>query len=127
MSHLNKGKAKYILVLALILLLFTITLYGSADGFYNKDFHSYLTTDTIPVKTINAATIDSSKNKNQAVVADSFNRNKIADTNIVVKTDTFSFKTSKEALDAPVVYHADDSMVMYIPEKKIILYGKKPR
>ncbi|MGB4843158.1 MAG: putative LPS assembly protein LptD, partial [Ferruginibacter sp.] len=47
------------------------------------------------------------------------------DTNIVIKTDTFSFRTSKDALDAPVFYHADDSMVMDIPAKKIILYGKQ--
>jgi LPS-assembly protein len=100
MHQLNKGKAKYISVLVLVLLLFTVTLYCSANGFNTGDFHSFLTTDTLPL-------------------------NKIADTNIIVKTDTFSFRSSKDALDAPVVYHADDSMVMDIPAKKIILYGKQ--
>ena len=47
-----------------------------------------------------------------------------SDTTIVV-TDTFNFKTSKDSLNAPIVYHADDSMVLDIPAKKIILYGKK--
>ncbi len=121
MSHLNKGKAKYILVLALVLLLFTITLYGSADGFYRNDFHSFLTSDTVaPVKPDTQRL--KIKNQDKAVTG-----NKISDTNIVVKTDTFAFRSSKEALDAPVVYHADDSMVMDIPGKKIILYGKVTR
>lgn len=89
------------------------------NGFNAVEFHSSLTTDTVPVnadsvkKTINK---DSSKNKEQ-----------ISDTNIVVKRDTFSFKSSKDSLDVPVIYHADDSMVMDIPAKKIILYGKETR
>ncbi|HEX2682452.1 MAG TPA: LPS-assembly protein LptD, partial [Ferruginibacter sp.] len=110
MHQLNKGKAKYILVLALMQLLFTVTLYCSARGFHSKDFHSFLTTDTLPLnKTDTLKPI-----KGSAV-----------DTNIIAKTDTFSFRSSKDALDAPVYYHADDSMVMDIPAKKIILYGKQ--
>ncbi|MEO7445481.1 MAG: putative LPS assembly protein LptD [Ferruginibacter sp.] len=38
--------------------------------------------------------------------------------------DTFSFRTAKDALDEPVVYHADDSMILDVPGKKILLYGK---
>jgi len=111
MNQLNKGKAKYILVLALLSLLFCITLNSSVSGFSKDDFHSFLTTDTVPVNKTDSQRID--------------NKNKIADTTIVPAIDTFSFRTSKDALDAPVVYHADDSMVMDIPAKKIILYGKK--
>lgn len=47
------------------------------------------------------------------------------DTTPVKTNDTFHFKTSKDSLDAPVYYHADDSMVLDIPNKIIILYGKK--
>src|SRR5436190_5815845 len=111
MNHLNKGKAKYISVLTLAVLLFNITLYGSADVFYCTDFHSILTTDTIPLKSANDS-INRKKNNNTS------------DTNIVVKTDTLIFQSSNESLDAPVVYHADDSLVMDIPAKKMILYGK---
>ncbi|MGB4845057.1 MAG: hypothetical protein WBP16_11370, partial [Ferruginibacter sp.] len=50
MSHLNKGKAKYILLSALVLLLYAITPYRTASGFSRDDFHSFLTTDTVPVK-----------------------------------------------------------------------------
>src|SRR6478752_671141 len=118
MNHLNKGKAKYISVLTLALLLFTITLYGSADIFYCSDFHSILTTDTIPLKNAGNINKDSlSRKKN----------NNTADTNIVVKTDTLIFQSSNSSLDAPVVYHADDSLVMDIPAKKMILYGKTTR
>lgn len=46
------------------------------------------------------------------------------DTTIVPVTDTVPIKFSKDSLDGPVTYHADDSLVMDIPEKKIYLYGK---
>ena len=119
MNHLNKGKAKYILVLASVLLLFIITLYSSANGFTVSEFHSFLTTDTVPV---NSAPVIKDLKKDSVKKQD-----KIPDTTIVVKTDTFGIKFSKDSLDAPVVYHADDSMVMDIPSKKIILYGKVTR
>jgi len=128
MNQLNKGKAKYISVLVSLLLLLAITLYCSGNRFHVTHFHSILTTDTIPVKKINASdTIikDSIKKPIPLNATDTVKAVTIADTNIVVQVDTFSFKTSKDSLDAPVVYHADDSMIMDIPAKKIILYGKK--
>lgn len=118
MNQLNKGKAKYILALAFVSLLLSITLNYAANGFNAEHFHSYLTTDTIPV-----SKNDSVKFKVDKDTIPSTEK-KIADTNIVVRTDTFTLRTSNSGLDAPVVYHADDSMVMDIPAKKIILYGK---
>lgn len=47
-----------------------------------------------------------------------------ADTVIVPTTDTFQLKFSKDTLSAPVNYEAEDSVVVLIEEKKIILYGK---
>lgn len=41
-----------------------------------------------------------------------------------IVTDTFAFKMSKDTLDAPVNYAAEDSAVMLIQENKVILYGK---
>ena len=118
MNQLNKGKAKNILVLAMVPLLFAVTLYCSASGFHTSYFHSFLTVDTIPVNKT-----DSQKIKNNVLKVPA--AKKIADTNIIQKIDTLSYRPSKDALDAPVVYHADDSMVMDIPGKKIILYGKE--
>lgn len=118
MNQLNKGKAKNISVLALILLLLAITLYCGASGFNTSHFHSFLTVDTVPPNKT-----DTQKLKSNVSLVSSSTK-KIADTNIVQKIDTLVYKPSKDALDAPVVYHADDSMVMDIPGKKIILYGK---
>ncbi len=118
MNRQNKGKAKNILVLVLVPLLFAITLYCSASGFHTTYFHSFLTVDTIP---LNKKDTQKLKRNDPGSLSSS---KKIADTNIVQKTDTIIFKPSKDALDAPVAYHADDSMVMDIPAKKIILYGK---
>ena len=46
------------------------------------------------------------------------------DTLIKEKVDTFSLKISKDTLDAPLKYAAEDSAVVLIQDKKIILYGK---
>jgi LPS-assembly protein len=40
------------------------------------------------------------------------------------KVDTFSLKLSKDTLDAPVNYEAEDSAVVLVQDKKILLYGK---
>jgi len=39
-------------------------------------------------------------------------------------TDTFHVKLSKDSLDAPVTYQAEDSGVLIVPTKEFILYGK---
>ncbi|MBK6381234.1 MAG: LPS-assembly protein LptD [Chitinophagaceae bacterium] len=118
MNHLNKGKAKYISVWALVLLLLTITLYYSASGFHTSHFHSFLTVDTLPVSKADSQRLKVKIQNDSAAIG------KIADTTIINTIDTLTYRPSKDALDAPVVYHADDSMVMDIPGKKIILYGK---
>ncbi len=128
MNQLNKGKAKYSSVWIGALLLLTITLYLSAAGYNAGYFHSFLTADTVPVRP--ATVIDSSKNKTgitSNVSEEPLLIKKAPDTNIVVKKDTFEIRSSKDSLDAPVTYHADDSMIMDIPEKKIILYGKETK
>jgi hypothetical protein len=40
------------------------------------------------------------------------------------KIDTFSLRISKDSLDAPLKYSAEDSTVVLIQDKKILLYGK---
>ncbi len=47
------------------------------------------------------------------------------DTNIIGKqVDTLNFKISKDSMNAPVNYHAQDSMVLDVATQKIMLYGK---
>lgn len=43
---------------------------------------------------------------------------------LVQVTDTFHVKLSKDSLDAPVTYSAEDSGVLIVPTKEFILYGK---
>ncbi len=131
MNHLYKGKAKYISTWASLLLLLTITLYSNGTIFSASQFHTYLTTDTIPKRNraVNDDSLKLLKIKRQELIekAKTVRDAKIADTSVVTKIDTVHFKTSKDSLDAPVVYHADDSMVLDIPGKKILLYGKTSR
>lgn len=49
-----------------------------------------------------------------------------ADTTLVPVTDTFDFKIARD-ITAPVRYHADDSMILDVPSKKMYLYGKDSR
>ncbi len=46
------------------------------------------------------------------------------DTSVKPRIDTFSLKISKDSLDAPLKYQAEDSAVVLVKDKKIILYGK---
>jgi LPS-assembly protein len=43
---------------------------------------------------------------------------------LVNKSDTFRLKISKDSLTAPIYYKASDSMVLDVPNKKIILFSK---
>jgi len=129
MKQLHKGKAKTqssglsVFILALLisaLLLINKSAFSASLDWTtsnpakieNNDFVKLLSQkkvnpDTIPVKQIIA---DSIVKKN--------------DTLIVAKNDTLNFRKSKDSLNAPVNYHADDSMVFDIPSKKLYLYGK---
>jgi hypothetical protein len=42
----------------------------------------------------------------------------------VPQIDTFSLRISKDTLDGPVTYQAEDSAVLLVKEQKFILYGK---
>jgi len=49
---------------------------------------------------------------------------RVSDTTGLQRVDTFSLKLSNDTLDAPVKYAAEDSAVVLVKEKKILLYGK---
>lgn len=127
MNQLYKGKAKYILAWASVLLFMTITLYGRVNSFEPGYFHTNLTCDTVPKRvpeandTIAKPTPPERRNINPPVPNDALK----GDTSIVPVSDTFNFKIGKDSLDAPITYHADDSMILDVPTKKIILYGKE--
>ncbi|MBC7534690.1 MAG: hypothetical protein H7258_03240, partial [Ferruginibacter sp.] len=138
MNHLYKGKTKNILAWLTAPVFVFLTSYGSAFDTNHFIFHISLTADTIPVKRLDSIVL---KNLRDSLLGsgDSVNNAipemsqpgiiEIKDTtkftnNETVYADTLSFKSSKDTLDAPVAYHADDSMVFDVPSKKLLLYGK---
>jgi hypothetical protein len=80
--------------------------------------------DTIPNK--NYLSIDSVPiNNNDSLLKNDTSHLK-KDTSITQKTaDTIHFKFAKNALEAPVDYTAEDSMVVDLTGKTVTLYGKK--
>lgn len=116
MNHRNKGKAKYFFGSVGLLLSAILTLCTKDTVYAQQKSNVALVKDTIPKA---LSTTDSLSQKNTAT--------KKFDTLIVPKIDTIQYQISKDSLDAPVVYHADDSMVLDIPTKKMILYGKETK
>ncbi len=128
MSDLRKGKAKYKLGYALACLLSVVTLYAGNFSFANSNFHISLTAqDTVPRNKL--IRNDSVRNAYEQRLAVEIAKNKAnpSKDSIVPKTDTFTMKMSKDSLDAPISYHADDSMILDVPGKRIILYGKQTK
>ena len=127
MNNVYKGKAKYISASIVMLLLIGITLASTNTIFPTYGFVKILTADTIP-KTSNQ--LIHPIHSKAGIQADSIpkpgrKKNIFPDTSISGATiDTLNLKISKDSLDAVVQYHADDSMVMDVPGKKIVLYGK---
>jgi LPS-assembly protein len=104
-----------------------ITLPLLANSKWKTKFQISLTvnTDTIPVKNIDTLSskkiiADTLKPKD-STLKNSFDTS-INDSAKRITVDTLLF--SKDSLDAPVKYSAEDSGVLIIPEKRFILYGK---
>ena len=128
MNNLNKGKAKYILASLMLAMFINVTPGNTKGRFDVSVFDKNLTTDTIPTTAKDTAIL---KKDDSFIFSDSIPLNKndsalVNDSTIIV-VDTFNVKVSKDTLDAPVVYHADDSMVLDVPGKKILLYGKESK
>ena len=128
MNQYYKGKAKNTLAWLSALLLITITCYSSAYDVKRSFFHISLTADTIPVKTrMNNNVIPEQNISTDLITPKEAVTPKVMDTVPVVSVDTIRFKSSKDTLTAPVVYHADDSMVFDVPSRKLLLYGKESK
>jgi lipopolysaccharide assembly outer membrane protein LptD (OstA) len=101
-------------------MLFTLTWKTAAKGILPLHFRSPLT--------INADTTRPLLRKDSVAKLTTGNIDTTtvpgSDSLIKEKTDTFSLKLSKDSLEAPLKYSAEDSVVVLIKDKKIILYGK---
>ncbi|OQP60484.1 organic solvent tolerance protein OstA [Niastella vici] len=118
-NNLKDGSA---LILSLWLLLLTSDLW--ANYFSSPHFDNSLTwiaqDTTKPVRALD--TIPKAPKRPDSVPGKDTLINK-TDT-VVNKTDTVNVAVSADSLDAPVAYKASDSMVLNVPDKKIILYSK---
>lgn len=143
MNNNYKGKAKYILASMVLALLMVVTLTPASKMYAMQEFYKTLTADTVPKpsakpKRVPKARLPLTKDTIQKLplqqlpvvdtvakpLSDSTGR-PVVDTSGPQQVDTIYGKMSKDSLSAPVTYHADDSMVMDVPGKKIMLYGKK--
>ncbi len=132
MKRLHKFRLKYLFTSVLTaLLFFTLTWKSAGNHSYSINFYNPLTvfSDTIPVKPVKDSLLKNilinRKDSIKVVKPDTSFLNFSPDsTGLINKTDTFSLKMSKDSLDAPVVYEAEDSVVVLVKEKKVILYGK---
>ncbi|HEX7904298.1 MAG TPA: putative LPS assembly protein LptD [Chitinophagaceae bacterium] len=122
MKQLHKIRPKYLFcALFTAVLLCTVTWKATANGVSGKMFYSPLTyqqKDTTKPKFKKDST-------NLLVTSSDTSHLDGRDSSKTVQvTDTFYLKLSKDSLDAPVKYEAEDSVVVLIVDKKIILYGK---
>ena len=113
MNGLRKFSLNYFFIRPLlVVILFSVTVVAAAQRIPGKDFDTLLTkrTDTLPVF----------KDSISFVSSDTIPINYT----MVQKIDSFSLKLSKDTLEAPLQYYAEDSVVVMIKSKKILLYGK---
>lgn len=120
-NNLKDGSA---LILSVWLLLLTSDIW--ANYFFKPDFTKSLTRivgdTTKPVRTL-----DTIPRKTDSLlrITDTIPSDTIPSKDTLInKTDTVNVPVSQDSLDAPVAYKASDSMVLMVPDKKIILYSK---
>ncbi len=125
MNNGGKISLKYLSTLILTLLFFCITVNSSARYFKNQHSRYFTDTDTIPGKS-DSIPVKRMPLQNKTVLMDSA----VVDTlpfhsdSLSQQVDTFHMHISKDSLDAPITYSAQDSVVLDVPTKNITLYNK---
>jgi len=118
MRKLRKFTLNYFLAGIATVIICTLTWKTALAHVPAKNFYSVLTSQQDTIKPVNK--FDSIRNKNR-IPGDSLSINDSIPKN---RTDTFEYKLSKDSLDAPVNYEAEDSAVVLVQRKMIVLYGK---
>lgn len=123
MKQLLKIRPNYLFrVMFTALILCTVTWKTAANDASTKRFGSSLTwQQEDSLKKLRPVTPVSNPRIDSIPLTDTTPKRK--DSTRITR-DTFAFKMSKDTLDAPVEYEAEDSAVILIQENKIILYGK---
>ncbi|HKC37683.1 MAG TPA: putative LPS assembly protein LptD, partial [Chitinophagaceae bacterium] len=99
---------------------------STANYSSHQNFCTALTAqqDTVPQKNKDTLVKRPAINAIDTLKNDSLlKRNGLLDSSIT-RIDTFDLKISKDSLDAPVDYEAEDSVVVLVKDKKVVLYGK---
>lgn len=132
MPNRSEVKTKYLFFGLTVLLICSITHFNTVKANDFPIFLKFLTgLDTVPVKekipTIPADTIpmknpDSSLNQHTDSLHQSMDTIRPPKDTIVQHIDTLLI--SRDSLDAPIEYAAEDSGVLVIPDKQMFLYGK---
>ncbi|MCW3106764.1 MAG: LPS-assembly protein LptD, partial [Segetibacter sp.] len=125
MSKRCKVRSKRNLAFAIIAIVFIITLKVNAkQNHKNAAFlsHSSIVDSPPPIK---RPKLTDSISKRYSSLKDTLAASDTTRKDSLVQvTDTLNVKLSKDSLDAPVTYSAEDSGVLIIPTKEFILYGK---
>src|ERR1051326_7536825 len=126
MKQLRKFRLNYfsagILTVAIVMIFCTQTGKATTAHVPSSLFYSTLTTQPDTVKPLLKP--DSLRSKKDSLSDSTLSPALTDTTKPVQRVDTFSFKMSKDSLDAPVMYEAEDSAVVMMATKKILLYGK---
>ncbi|MEO5650728.1 MAG: hypothetical protein ABIR03_12495 [Ginsengibacter sp.] len=148
MQTINKFSLKHISLLAVIAILFMVTveskdrshfftplptssLQDSPPGILSKKGHfsvakkQNLISDTLPGKNLSAFDTLAPKKTDSLFLNDSVSIQENDTDTIKKTTDTIHFKSAQNALEAPITYTAEDSMVLDVDSKTVTLYGKK--
>lgn len=147
MENLNKFSLKILSTLAFTAILFILTIDSNGKNFLSasspKNISNNIPASIVPKKDIFSVSkmqiflndtlpgkIASVSDTIPDINADSlFNKNdslSLADSSLPgKKADTIPYKLAKNALEAPLSYTAEDSMVIDVPAKTVTLYGKK--
>lgn len=111
-----KVTLKYKSLSILGLLFIILTVQSKDKPSYITSFHNSLTTKTDTLPPSDTIIIPA---KDSTIVP--------GDSTIVPKIDTIDLKISKDSLEGPLDYSAEDSMVFDVPTKIFTLYGKKAK
>lgn len=120
MKHTYKIRPKSLYCTILPLVLFcTVTWKTAANSADFKRFDSPLTTAQVP-----DAPVRDTPPVLRVIATDTTRMLRTDSIEMIQTTDTFQLKMAKDSLNEPVHYQAEDSAVILVLEKKIILYGK---
>jgi LPS-assembly protein len=123
----RKVNRKYALA-TLLVMLFIVSVTYAGDRIMQSGLFSTLgvrlLNDTIPIPKKTQILTSGLRDTAVSQTKDTLSPKQIPDSAGVSTVDTLKIRMSADSLDAPVEYKAEDSMVLEVDTRKILLYGK---